>query len=208
MATLNGLYMFVIDEQASYGVEVTEHPVETGVSLTDHVKRNGITLSIRGELVGINTTSTLTKFRTMHNSGTVCKYVGRLTLPNCLITDMSVTATHKVWGGYEISMTLKEIRTASTSYTKTTSGGRSAGTQQVTPKSGVEYVYHTVKKGDTVWALVASNKAPYKNLKRPNIKLKSYSACNWVMAKNPNAFSRSGDFGTLKIGYKLIVGQR
>ena len=211
MATINGLYIFVEEENLAYGVEATEHTVETGIAISDHVKRNAITLSITGEIVGKNANNVLAQLKKANHGGTVCKYVGRISLSNCLIIDFATTQNQSISGGYAFSMTLREIRTASTSYKKTTQKTQSTkktGTQQKVTKSTVTYVYHTVKKGDCVWNLVAAAKAPYKNLKRPAINGKNYSACDWVMAKNPSAFSRKGDFGTLQIGKKLIVGQR
>ena len=211
MATINGLYVFVIDEEMSHNIEVTEHAVEEGINISDHTKRKAIQLNISGEIVGRNAASVLNKIKTMQRSATLCKYVGRNSFSNCLITEFSTSHPHTIWGGCKFSMTLREIRTASTSYKKPAAKKKptkKTGTQQVKKKSKVTHVYHKVKKGDTVWALVASSKAPYRNLKRPAINGKSYSACNWVMAKNPSAFSRKGDFRTLQIGKKLIVGQR
>ena len=207
MATINGLYIFVKDEDVSYGVEVTEHTVESGIAISDHVKRSAVMLSINGEIVGKNADSVLSQVKKMHQGGTLCKYVGRTSLSNCLITDFSTTQTASIWGGYSFTMTLKEIRTASTSY-KATKGTTKSGTQQINPKSNETYVYHTVKKGDCVWDLVVASNAPYKNLNRPAINGKSYSDCNWVMAMNQSAFSRKGDFRTLQIGKKIIVGLR
>lgn len=81
--------------------------------------------------------------------------------------------------------------------TKTTStnGNTNAGTQQVQTGNG-KAVYHTVKKGDTVWRLV--NKQ-YKNLGK---------TISWVIKNNPNAFSRKGDATSLRIGKKLLVGYK
>lgn len=76
-----------------------------------------------------------------------------------------------------------------------TSGKTNAGTQQVTTGSK-KAVYHTVKKGDTVWALV-NNK--YKYLGK---------SCSWVINNNPKAFSRKGDATTLQIGKKLLMGYK
>lgn len=209
MALINGLYIFVEDESRTYSVNVTEHTVEAGISISDHVKRNAMTLSIAGEIVGKNSASIQAQIMQMHHNGIVCKYSGRTALANCLITEFSTGHPNNIWGGCSFSMTLKEIRTAKTSYKKpTTKSTNKTGTQQVTVKSKITYVYHTVKKGDTVWALVAASKAPYKNLSRPKISGKSYSACDWVMAMNQSAFSRKGDFRTLQIGKKIIVGQR
>lgn len=76
-----------------------------------------------------------------------------------------------------------------------TNGKTNAGTQQV--KTGSKKaVYHTVKKGDTVWALV-NNK--YKYLGK---------SCSWVISNNPKAFSRKGDATTLQIGKKLLMGYK
>lgn len=76
-----------------------------------------------------------------------------------------------------------------------TSGKTNAGTQQVTTGSK-KAVYHTVKKGDTVWALV--NKS-YKNLGKTT---------KWVIDNNPKCFSKKGDATTLKIGSKLLMGYK
>lgn len=76
-----------------------------------------------------------------------------------------------------------------------TSGTTNAGTQQISKGSGTA-VYHTVKKGDTVWALV--NKK-YANLNK---------SVSWVINNNPGAFSRKGDATTLQIGKKLLMGYR
>ena len=221
MAKINGLNIFVIQEDLSYGVSVTEHTVEEGVAISDHVKRNAITLSLTGEIVGGDATNTLAQLRKLHHGGSLCEYAGRVSLSNCLITELSTTQTHKVWGGYEFSMTLKEIRTAKTAYKEPAKPKKDAkptnlGTQQKKPKSDSPNVYHTVKKGDTVWGLVCGPNAPYKSLKRTenyktsrNVSLTPVAkACNWVMAMNPNAFSRKGDFRTLKVGYKLNMGTR
>jgi hypothetical protein len=199
MATLNGLYIFVADEEMSFGVDVAEHTVESGIEISDHVKRKAVTLSISGEIVGKNAASVRSKIRQMHQSGVLCNYSGRTNLNKCLITEFSTSHPNTVWGGCEFSMTLKEVRTASTSYKKTKKDTNKSGTQQVKKNSKAEYVYHTVKKGDCVWNLVAAPKAPYK---------KYGWSCNKVMQENQDAFSRRGDFRTLKIGYKLKVGKR
>lgn len=199
MATINNLYIFVADEEMSFGVDVAEHTVESGIEISDHVKRKAVTLSISGEIVGKNAASVRSKIRQMHQSGVLCSYSGRTVMSNCLITEFSTSHPNTVWGGCEFSMTLKEVRTASTSYKKTKKDTKKSGTQQVKKNSKTEYVYHTVKKGDCIWNLVAASKAPYK---------KYGMSCNEVMKLNPSAFSRKGDFRTLQINSRIIVGKR
>lgn len=210
MATINGLYVFVASEELSMSVDVTEHVVESGIDIADHVRRRAFTLSISGEIVGQNADSINSQLKKLQSNGAVVKYSGRNITTNCIITDFSTSHPNTIWGGCEFSMTLKEIRTAATSYNATvsTNKAKKTSTKQVTQKSNVTWVYHTVKKGDNVWALVAASKAPYKNLKRPAINGKKYSACDWVMQKNQSAFSKKGDFRTLQIKKKIIVGQR
>lgn len=79
--------------------------------------------------------------------------------------------------------------------TTSTNGKTNAGTQQV--KSGnSSAVYHTVKRGDTVWGLINSK---YSYLDK---------TCQWVLDNNPTAFSRKGDATTLQIGAKLLMGYK
>lgn len=201
MATINGMYIFVETEDYAYNVEVTEHAVESGIEISDHVQRKATTLSITGEIVGRNSETIKNKLKQIEQEGVICKFVGRNTLDNCLITSFTPTYSVDIWGGCGFSMSLKEVRTATTSYVKSnkTKDTKKTGTQQVATKSKDENVYHAVKKGDTVWALVASPKAPYK---------KYGFSCDKVMELNPSAFSRKGDFTTLQIGKKIIVGKR
>lgn len=74
-------------------------------------------------------------------------------------------------------------------------GTTNAGTQQISSGTGTA-VYHTVKKGDTVWSLV-NNK--YKYLGK---------TVSWVIDSNPGAFSKKGDATTLQIGKKLLMGYK
>ena len=76
-----------------------------------------------------------------------------------------------------------------------TSGTTNAGTQQVSSGSGTA-VYHTVKKGDTVYNLATKT---YKSLGK---------SVQWVIDNNPSAFSRKGDARTLQIGAKLLMGYK
>lgn len=85
-----------------------------------------------------------------------------------------------------------------------TSGKTNAGTQQVTSNTNTSPsttasptpVYHKVKSGDTVWALV-------------NKQYKSYNkTCQWVIDNSPDAFSRKGDASTLKVGAQLLMGYK
>ena len=76
-----------------------------------------------------------------------------------------------------------------------TANKENGGTKQVSKGKGTA-VYHKVKRGNTVWALVNKN---YKSLGK---------SCKWVIDNNPKAFSRKGDPTTLKVGVKLLMGYK
>ena len=79
-----------------------------------------------------------------------------------------------------------------------TSGTTNAGTQQTSNNSinSGSAVYHSVKKGDTLWTLVNEK---YKHLGKD---------VQWVMDNNPKAFTTKGDATTLKVGAKLLMGYK
>lgn len=215
MALINGFYVFVEDESLDYDMEVTSHPVEEGVEITDHVQRKAVSISIKGKIVNYSDTvsyddnrihevgagQVLDTLKRLQRNGELITYVGRNAQSNLQIHSFSTSHPNTVWGGCEFDMTLKELRVAQPAYVSL-EGKRDGGEQQVDKGENKE-VYHVVKKGDCVWNLVVKN---YKTLKPtfPTVMQK----CNWVMEKNPYAFSRKGDFRTLQIGRKLLIGLR
>lgn len=77
----------------------------------------------------------------------------------------------------------------------TTQPAASKSTKQVT-NGDKNAVYHTVKKGNTVWGLVNNN---YKSLGK---------SVQWVIDNNPKCFSKKGDPTTLIVGSKLLMGYK
>ena len=203
LALLNNIYVFVEDESVEYSGESTSHPVEKGIELTDHYKRSPIEISLSGKIVSNKkekANDILDKLNKLKNQGSLIKYVGRISLGNMQIQNISVTSTYKNWGGYDVEISLKEIRVANSAYDAAKSAKLAAQASQ----GDNEWIYHTVVKGNCVWALCVTG--PYKNLK-PTYS-KPMDKCNYIMSINQDAFSRRGDFRTLKIGYRLKVGYR
>lgn len=203
LALLNNIYVFVEDESVEYSGESTSHPVEKGIELTDHYKRSPIEISLSGKIVSNKkekANDILDKLNKLKNQGSLIKYVGRISLGNMQIQNISVTSTYKNWGGYDVEISLKEIRVANSAYDAAKSAKLAAQASQ----GDNSKVYHTVVKGDCIWSLCITG--PYKNLK-PSYS-KPMDKCNWVMSQNQSAFSRRGDFRTLQIGRKIYVGYR
>lgn len=207
MALINNNYVLAETESISYESESTSHPVEEGIDITDHVQRKPITLSISGIISDTSnkkSSDIVENIKKLQNSGSLIKYVGRISLGNMQIQSFNTDYQYKNWGGCAFDLQLKEVRIASSAYdaAKSKALAKQASSQQVSQGNNSK-VYHTVKKGDCVWNLVTKQ---YKDLKP------SYSntmdKCNWVMSQNQSAFSRKGDFGTLQIGKQLYVGYR
>jgi len=202
MASLNNLYIFVEDESLNREVEVTEHSVEEGIDTTDNVKRKAYTLSLSGKIVGDDSADIQSKITDFMNNGTLVTYYGRNIMTNAQITSFSTSHPNTIWGGCSFSLELKQARIVKNNYTKDDaiiSEMQKGGTQQIEKNNNEKTVYHTVKKGDTVYNLVASSNAPYKSFG---------NSCDWIMQNNPNAFSEKGNFKSLKVGSKIIVGYK
>ena len=215
MAFLNGLYIFVEDEQFSEDMEISSHSVEQGVPITDTVKRGKANVSLSGAIVDYyvgekeqKAGTTLKQIEAIKNAGTLITYNGRRGMSSMQISSFSTGHNNDITGGATFNMTLEECRIVSNAYVAPKNNSVKDGGQQQVDKGENSEVWYTVKKGDCVAALVAEPKAPYKNLKREGAKSGYWGACNWVMAKNQSAFSRKGDFRTLQIGKKILLGTR
>lgn len=207
MALLNNLYIFVEDEEVSNAVESTSHPVEQGIDITDHVQRKPIELSLKGKIVDYGSTKAadvLQRLKEWQRSGSMITFKGRNVLYDLQIQDFTTTHPYSNWGGCDYSMTLKEVRIAKSAYVapKKNSSVTNCGIQQIS-KGENTAVYHTVKAGDNIWNLVSG---AYKTLTPKGSN--TMDKCNWVMAQNPSAFSKKGDFRTLQVGQKILIGYR
>lgn len=206
MAILNGMYIHVVDEKVDKGVEAPSHPVEEGIGTTDLVRVNPITISLSGKIVdysAMKSHEVLAKINSLMTSGSLVSYRGRNVKSNMIIRTFNTSHPNTNSGGADFEMELQEIRIAKSAYvpktttatTVATRAATNAGTQQVSTGSGTA-VYHEVKSGDTVWALV--NKS-YKHLGK---------TVQWVIDNNPAAFSKKGDASTLKVGARLLMGYK
>ncbi len=205
MAVINNLYVFVESETLNHDAESTNHPVEQGIDITDHVKTSPIELSISGKIVDYGerkASDILSELKRLQKSGSVITYTGRNAVSNMQIQAFATSHPYTNTGGCDFSMTLREVRFAKPAYDTSRNTTNNTGMQQIEKGENTD-VYHIVKKGDCVWNLVTG---AYKNL-GPKFNT-VMEKCNWVMENNLSAFSRKGDFRTLQIGKKILVGNR
>ncbi len=154
MAYINNYYVFVDSdgESSKRRVSISDHPVEEGLVITDHVQRDPAEIQLSGLLVGSDAETVKSNLEKLQKNGSYVKYIGKEILSKAVILDFDTSRSIEIDGGMEFSMTIREIRVASSAYTSTTSGKTvKSGTQQVVKNNGA--VYHTVKKSDTLYSI-------------------------------------------------------
>lgn len=171
MAKLGKYNLFVLSESPQFSVQTTSYPVEKGISLTDHVQPEPESLQIEVFLSGVGYQKTLDQLKNSMYKGEMMNYAGRFILRNVIIENISSNADKSAKNGIPITMTLKQIRVATTPYVKPnpqTKPPTNAGKKQPTPKKPRNAVYHVIKKGDTYWALAKKYGTTVANLRRLN----------------------------------------
>jgi LysM repeat protein len=159
MAKLGKYNLFVLNESPQYSVQTTSYPVEKGIAMTDHVQPEPESLKIDVFLSGANYQKTLDQLKNSMYKGEMMNYAGRFIMRNVVIENISPSADASAKNGVMVSITLKQIRVATTPYVKTNVKNAqvkkvsNAGQKQPTPKKQSNAVYHVVKKGDTYWGL-------------------------------------------------------
>lgn len=190
MALINGLYVFVETEDVDRGLKVSEHPTEQGINLTTIIRRELVTLSISGRIVGDNAAEILSKLTELQKTGALVKYEGRNIASNFVIRELNTGHPNTIFGGCSFDMTLSEVRIAKAS---SENGVISTGVSQLRTNRIGERVYHTLKKGDTVWYL---GERVYKS---------KGSSCEFIKENNYYVPKIPGDFTTLQVGARLWV---
>lgn len=190
MAKLGSYNLFVLSESPQFSVQTTSYPVEKGIAMTDHVQPEPESLQIEVFLSGGDYQKTLDKLKNSMYKGEMMNYAGRFIMRNVVIENISPNADKSAKNGVMVSISLKQIRVATTPYAKAAVKNAqvkkvsNAGQKQPTAKKDTNAVYHVIKKGDTFWALA-----------------KKYGTTVTALRKlNPNADERK-----LQIGSKVRV---
>ncbi len=160
MAKLGNVTLFVESEQYNESVNATAYPVEKGVAFTDHVERNPRSITLQVFLSNPGASDNLSKLRTQMHKGTILKYVGKATASNIIILSIDHDRS-TIKNGFEVSMTLREVRIAKSPWRKAKK--KDKATRKPSDKTGKKKPtskksrgtarYHIVKPGDTFWDL-------------------------------------------------------
>lgn len=118
MALINGMYVLVETEDPKFEVEVTDQPVEDGIDISDHVQRKPHTMDITGVIVGDDAAQIREKIKAIAEKGELVEFQGR-NLFSGRIVSFATSHTHRIANGFAFSLSMKEIRTAKSSYVET-----------------------------------------------------------------------------------------
>lgn len=146
MATINNLYVQVVDEDWDKDVNSTSHPVEKGIEITDTIRQKPVVLSLSGNIVNVGTTKAdtiVSKIEELKTKGSLITYVGRRTMSGLQIQAFKTSHPNTIWGGCKFEMELKEVRIANKAYTapktSTSTGSLKVGSKVIF-KGGNVYV--------------------------------------------------------------------
>lgn len=119
MATINNLYIFVVDEDIDRSSKIPQHPVEKGLPITDNVRNEPKTLSISGKIVDTSqykAETIISKLDALRTGGSLIDYKGRNVCGNFLIKSFNTSHPNTNWGGADFDMELVEVRIAKSAY--------------------------------------------------------------------------------------------
>lgn len=179
MAILNGIYIFVEQEQWSDDVEVTEHPTESGVPTTSTARNRPLELSITGKFVNVQSMTAAVianKVRKLKSDKSLINYSGRRGATNMMITGFSLDYNNKNSGGADFSMTLKQVRIAKSAYTKPKQTAAKKEQKKTAPvlKVGAKVVF----KGGYVY-VSSDAKKPAAKRGRSTCKIEKINTKSW-----------------------------
>lgn len=101
------------DETVTLSSNVTDKTIEDGSIISDHIQLNPLITSISA-IMTINAWNNLQKLRNFRNSKKILKYIGRNGIDNVIIESLDTTHPRENQGGFNFSMTLKQIKITQT----------------------------------------------------------------------------------------------
>lgn len=119
MAIINGLYIHVVSESASRGVDATSHRVESGLPLTDTVVLQPLSISLSGKIVDygdVKAAEVIDKIKQWQSSGSLIEYRGNEMASSMQIRSFDTDRPNTIYGGAEFSMELVQVRIAKSAY--------------------------------------------------------------------------------------------
>lgn len=172
-----GYEIQVITEDQDKAIGISEHPVETGFNISDHVEK--LPQSIHLQVVIVRPTfdraqKALDYFeKKMLNGETVSYQTGKKIYTNLLIESINVSRDSQIANGYTGDITLRKIRIAQQAYIPPKENSQikkvsNAGRKQTQNKPKTTEKYHTIRKGETYWAIAPKLGTTWQSIQQLN----------------------------------------
>lgn len=228
MALINNIYIHVVNEQVTSGVDSTSHSVEKGLDITDTIRVKPKELSLSGKIANagnMKAPEIISKIEKLMNKGSLIKYRGRRKLNKMQIQSFNHSHPYTNSGGCDFDMVLKQVRIAEPAYKaknkKKKSGkkGVFAGVIITTPKKstvkvgsvvvftgGNVYVSSTAKKAvakrnksTCKVTAINSNKHPYHLISTDGGKVNGWVDKSSIQAKSSTTAKAKTSKGTKQV---------
>jgi LysM repeat protein len=154
MGKLAGYTIANIQESFDSSINATSYPTEEGLPITDGIQRQPKTFSITGKILGKTSSDAekiVTALEKKMNAGTIVSYVGRTKAKNVIITDVSGTFDSTVGNGLSVTISLQEIRMATSPFAVKKTKKKQSGKKSKSNTKKTSKKYHKVRPGDTYW---------------------------------------------------------
>lgn len=151
MAMLGSVALHIEKEKENYAVNVTEYAVEKGEPYSDHVEKRSPTFSVNGTIIAKNFDAAKNKLIHYMELGFPLKYVGKMSASNVIILSIEGGHSSSISNGMEITINLRRIRIATTSWLKAQKPTTESGKKKPVNKKPSTKKYHVMKKGQTYW---------------------------------------------------------
>lgn len=228
MATINNIYVQVVDESVGRKSIIPQHPVEQGLPLTDNVKSEPITLSISGKIVNTSqydAPTILSKLNALRDSGSLVKYAGRNLADNFMIESFDSDHPNTNWGGADFTMELVQVRVAKSSYSGNTNQTQKAAEKEKQTTSptltvgsivvftgGPVYVSSDAKKaaatrGRSTCKIAHINERSWSIHSYCLISTDGGMVYGWVDKSNIEGTGSSGTSGTTNLGTQQVTSK-
>ena len=114
MAYLGDLYLRVVtEENINKSNQVTERPVEQGADIIDHIDHQPVKFDITAYIIGDDAQDQYDRLLEMADADEVFEYYPEQRLdsfPNMAIENVSIPKTAKISNGFEVRLTIKQVR--------------------------------------------------------------------------------------------------
>jgi len=176
MPILAGITVHITSEDVSNSSEITNHPVEEGASTTDHSKSNPQTISLSGIIQGSDAVKQCEELEKKVNNGDTVTFEGHKAYLNMMLSSFEYKASKSIKNGYSFDASLQKIRKVDPSYVKLeqptksqVKGASNAGRKQTeNSPSENDKVYHTIRKGQTFYAIAPKYGTTWQKVKELN----------------------------------------